>query len=618
MFFLYWNKALIYFTILLFFLGLFSQFSQAISMSGCSSASKLPSLNCNEISASSGSFSGTQWFKVKANKLGDLDITLEKPSSVKSQLYVFESCSDSSGDYICKNSSNGTSRQYCNISDAKGYYYIGVYRSSGSGNFQVDAELDCYDCVPCYRNYCSGNDVWCEDSCGVESKVKEHCGSIGCSNGKCNSQPSCTNECSQGQARCNGSYSQVCGNYDSDSCLEWNSGTYCQYGCSNTSCNSPPLSVSIISSADSIDEGYFGSVQWQTTGSVKETGIQVAYKSDKSDASRNVLPLNSSGIYTTILKPKDYSLPFMYVRVFAVSNSGETKYSDWKTITLSAMCNASSCGNTIPFQVEELNVFEIGWNVLKFVTIGGCMDNGFFSFSCTLDLVTIIPIGEAAKVIDAGAKIEKLSKSSKILKEAGTLEKIANAFRKVRLTVNGVKYSIEGRRLARAAELGIMEVDFAKGEIRTGFKSLSKEFLEKGETVIVDLKKSGATNQILEDVLAKGGNLQKTIRATDSVKGTAWLEEGDNLKGWVHIFRGHVKPGDFKKAGIAEEEVQDYIIKTVKEPSKGILPSRGSKNWWCFFKFSKTVSTGSPFVKVIIDNKGYIRNAYPTGSFTCS
>jgi len=50
----------------------------------------------------------------------------------------------------------------------------------------------------------------------------------------------CTNECSfVGQTQCSGSYSQTCGNYDADSCLEWNSGTFCSNGCNQSTgqCN---------------------------------------------------------------------------------------------------------------------------------------------------------------------------------------------------------------------------------------------------------------------------------------------------------------------------------------------------------------------------------------------
>ena len=52
----------------------------------------------------------------------------------------------------------------------------------------------------------------------------------------------CTNDCSSsGQKICSGNYTKTCGNYDTDSCLEWNSGTRCQYGCANGICNTAPI-----------------------------------------------------------------------------------------------------------------------------------------------------------------------------------------------------------------------------------------------------------------------------------------------------------------------------------------------------------------------------------------
>jgi len=595
-------------------------------MSKCGDAESMGTIHCNEAVGISGENGSSVWYKIKASDNGRLTITLDQPKDLKAKLYVFDSCNDDHSDYLCRNSS-GSTHAKCVIENAKGYYKIGVSKTKVSDDFQVSAKLQCYDCIPCYRNYCSGNDVWCEDSCSVESRVKEHCGSKGCSNGKCNSAPSCTSECSSGQARCNGSSLQTCGNYDADSCLEWPSSTSgngnqnCQYGCSSDKCNSAPsFGINILSYSDSIDEGYPGSIQWQVFGSNNGTGVEVSYNSSKTGTTQILMPKNTYGIYTAVLNPKNFSKPFMYVRAYAVGTESQTIYSDWQTISLTPACLNPECSNgSIPFQVEELNFLELGWDGLMFFTIGSCVKNGgIFTLGCTLDLVCLAPIGEAAKLVKGGKEFAMLSKSSKIVKKAGTLQKLALAFKKVRLTLNGVKYSVEGSKLAKAAELGILEVDFAKGEIRTGYNALSGWFLKNGDSVITSLKKSGASNQMLENIIVKGGNLERTIKAAESVKGTAWLEEGSYTKGWLHIFRGHVKPGDFKNAGIADEKVQDYIIKTVKEPSKGILASRGKKGWWCFFSFSKIVSTGSPFVKVIIDDKGYIINSYPTRNYTCS
>lgn len=55
-----------------------------------------------------------------------------------------------------------------------------------------------------------------------------------------NISTNCSNECTSGQKRCYGNYAQNCGDYDSDSCLEWNTGTYCQFGCRDGICNQDP------------------------------------------------------------------------------------------------------------------------------------------------------------------------------------------------------------------------------------------------------------------------------------------------------------------------------------------------------------------------------------------
>lgn len=51
---------------------------------------------------------------------------------------------------------------------------------------------------------------------------------------------SCTSECASGQRTCSGSYAKTCGNYDPDSCLEFNNGTFCSNGCLNGICQNPP------------------------------------------------------------------------------------------------------------------------------------------------------------------------------------------------------------------------------------------------------------------------------------------------------------------------------------------------------------------------------------------
>jgi hypothetical protein len=125
------------------------------------------------------------------------------------------------------------------------------------GNYDSDSCLEWSSPESCGNDTCNGStrrDYSCSGgTCSYnDSTCSSQCYS--CGNGVCNSEcgenqnncsqdcgQSCQNECAiSGQVRCSGSsYKQTCGNYDSDSCLEWSSvesilgPTYCGYG----SCN---------------------------------------------------------------------------------------------------------------------------------------------------------------------------------------------------------------------------------------------------------------------------------------------------------------------------------------------------------------------------------------------
>ncbi len=93
---------------------------------------------------------------------------------------------------------------------------------------------------------CSPNLMTCSALGGITCQGDEKCSSYTlpasdsafcCIQGQC--QPKqCTNECStEGEKTCELNLLKSCGNYDTDDCLEWSSGTTCQYGCSNGECN---------------------------------------------------------------------------------------------------------------------------------------------------------------------------------------------------------------------------------------------------------------------------------------------------------------------------------------------------------------------------------------------
>jgi len=101
--------------------------------------------------------------------------------------------------------------------------YYGQKTCSGSNNYKTCGNYDSDSCLE-----------WSTSSCGSGQT---------CQNGQCITPvPSCTSECSYyGQKTCSGSNNyKTCGNYDSDSCLEWssaqscNGSTSCGYGkCNN-------------------------------------------------------------------------------------------------------------------------------------------------------------------------------------------------------------------------------------------------------------------------------------------------------------------------------------------------------------------------------------------------
>ncbi len=102
---------------------------------------------------------------------------------------------------------------------------------------------------------------WKDGACGVggcsstQRQQTRTCIPSGCSaQSRCVADASCTgctDECTSGQTKClNSSIKQTCGNYDTDSCLEWPSSTTgagnenCIHGCSNGACKAAPVNCS--------------------------------------------------------------------------------------------------------------------------------------------------------------------------------------------------------------------------------------------------------------------------------------------------------------------------------------------------------------------------------------
>jgi hypothetical protein len=96
------------------------------------------------------------------------------------------------------------------------------------------------------ETFCSNNQTSYTSNCtnNLFFYTSEYCGSSGCnpSTNKCYTS-TCTNECTSGTKRCNGSSTETCGNYDSDSCTEWGNKQPCNNGCTNGYCQSVTCST---------------------------------------------------------------------------------------------------------------------------------------------------------------------------------------------------------------------------------------------------------------------------------------------------------------------------------------------------------------------------------------
>lgn len=87
-------------------------------------------------------------------------------------------------------------------------------------------------CTCSYGLWQIGNCVQSKANCGAECGTDADCGAnAACDQSSCTCYSTCTDECSpSGAKQCGGAgtrFAQTCGNYDADSCLEWNTGTDC-------------------------------------------------------------------------------------------------------------------------------------------------------------------------------------------------------------------------------------------------------------------------------------------------------------------------------------------------------------------------------------------------------
>ncbi len=175
-----------------------------------------------------------------------------------------------SSGYTCSNGACAaqTPAYTCVDSDGGKDYYT-------KGNLSYGSFYDDDNCL-CIGSDCYINEGFCDSTKNYNGMPLWFDQSFkcpnGCNDGACVAQPSCTSDCSVvGAKQCSGNGYQVCGNYDSDSCLEWSTVTSCSSGyiCSNGQCAAQTPTYTCVDSDNGNNyytKGYCtlpgGSIEW--------------------------------------------------------------------------------------------------------------------------------------------------------------------------------------------------------------------------------------------------------------------------------------------------------------------------------------------------------------------
>jgi len=139
------------------------------------------------------------------------------------------------GNYICGSWSNGCNGTInCGTCSANKTCSVGKCVSNCNNECSVSGAKQCSGSTG-YK-ICGNYDT---DTC-LEWSTATNCGKGKiCQNGSCRDTCTCQNDCtSSGLEQCSGNGYKTCGNYDSDSCLEWSEVTTCleNQTCSNGAC----------------------------------------------------------------------------------------------------------------------------------------------------------------------------------------------------------------------------------------------------------------------------------------------------------------------------------------------------------------------------------------------
>jgi uncharacterized repeat protein (TIGR01451 family) len=165
-----------------------------------------------------------------------------------------------------------------------------------SGNFWIQRQKTNRGCS---SGACYANTSWLNyRDCSLEEQI--------CQGGAC--VESCSDECSSGQKQCSGTSGyKICGNYDSDSCLDWSSVTNCASNqtCSGGNCTNLPvptvdLKLNGYNGSVSLDCNSAGTLSWESanvTSCVASNGWS-GLRSISSTESTGALTYSLSRTYT--------------------------------------------------------------------------------------------------------------------------------------------------------------------------------------------------------------------------------------------------------------------------------------------------------------------------------
>jgi hypothetical protein len=242
-------------------------------------------------------------------------------------------------------------------------------------------------------DYCASNKVLYEVYCNQYNTLayQRHDCPVSCSNGACSAEgsTSCTNDCSYaGQRSCEGTTGyKVCGDYDSDACLDWSPVTNCysnQYCSASGYCTTSSVCTNgqTKSCGSNVGVCKFGTQTcingaWGLCiGAVNPT-IEVCNNNLDDDCDSSVDEGCSVQNYTSGCFDSDgsFGYPFNYYTKGYVTAKGETKWD---------YCSGSTVYEYVCYNYSSGE----GWNVGGMGCPNGCSDGACVSqSSCTADNV---------------------------------------------------------------------------------------------------------------------------------------------------------------------------------------------------------------------------------------